>query len=594
LLPRNLLHAFSFSTVRSVGLSPENPQQLLAIFAKLDQQLFNVDIRALIIGNSSTTRTRGLINSLNQFQVPYCQNLITRSEFPNKWKYPYRLHVFTKRLPAILTNMSNVLAVDEIASLFHFPYGVAATTEGVITAASKTLPAPTAMKLAGDNGNFDVILGVNHHHDNDTSIGLTSEDRERHVYILGGTGNGKTTMLQYAILQDIKAGKGLAVVDPHGDLAETILQHIPDNRIHDVIYFNPSDIDHPIGLNILELTSTLSGSALLQEKDLVTEIVVSIFRKIFSDDNEGGHRIEYVLRNTIQTALTVPNATMFTIFRLLNDTLYRNPIVKNLDNSDLKNFWINEMGKAGSYQRVKMSAGITAKVGRFLFSASAKRVSEQPVSTINFDEIINSGKILICNFSKGLLGEDTSTLFGTSVLAKLQLAALHRARQSQLKRHAFFLYVDEFQNFATTSFIQMLSEVRKYRLFLTMAEQSTSQQAESKLVEIILANVGTIICFRSGNPADERLLLPLFRPYIESGEIANLPLYNFYARIANGASVEPTSGQTLLTENPLDKKITKRVVAASRRGYAAKPLTDKVTPQPSEPRTKILYGSIRQ
>jgi type IV secretory pathway VirB4 component len=173
-------------------------------------------------------------------------------------------------------------------------------------------------------------------------------------------------------------------------------------------------------------------------------------------------------------------------------------------------------------QKVKMAAGITAKIGRFLFSASAKRVLEQPRSTIDFDEILD-GKILICNFSKGLLGEDTSELFGIAILAKLQLASLRRARIKQANRKPFYLYVDEFQNFATPSFVQMLSEARKYKLYLTMAEQTTSQQDEQQMVNIILANVGTVICFRSGNPSDEKLVLPLFEPYIEKGEIANLP-----------------------------------------------------------------------
>jgi len=214
----------------------------------------------------------------------------------------------------------------------------------------------------------------------------------------------------------------------------------------------------------------------------------------------------------------------------LNDPKYRKKIIKTLENEDLKNFWKNELGKAGEFQRVKMAAGITAKIGRFLFSASAKQILEQPRSTIDFDDIINSSKILICNFSKGLLGEDTSELFGITVLAKLQLASLRRARIQQTERQPFYLYVDEFQNFATASFVRMLSESRKYKLFMTMAEQSTSQQKDQQMVNIILANVGTVICFRTGNPQDERLLLPLFSPYIEAGEISNLSAFNFYAR----------------------------------------------------------------
>ncbi|MGH7157271.1 MAG: TraM recognition domain-containing protein, partial [Candidatus Saccharimonadales bacterium] len=236
---------------------------------------------------------------------------------------------------------------------------------------------------------------------------------------------------------------------------------------------------------------------------------------------------------------------------------------------DLKNFWRNELGKAGEFQLVKMAAGITAKIGRFLFSASAKRVLEQPKSTINFEEIMDTGKILICNFSKGLIGEDTSTLFGTTILAKLQMASLRRARLGQADRRPFYLYVDEFQNFATMSFVQMLSEARKYKLFLTMAEQSTTQQQYQRLVEVILANVGTVVCFRSGSPSDERLMLPLFRPFIDEGEIANLPSFNFYMRLAALQAQEPLSGQTVLLPDTGSLAV-ETVKDSSRRRYAVK------------------------
>jgi hypothetical protein len=218
-----------------------------------------------------------------------------------------------------------------------------------------------------------------------------------------------------------------------------------------------------------------------------------------------------------------------------------------------------------------MAAGITAKIGRFLFSASAKRVLEQPRSTIDFDDIINSGKVLICNFSKGLLGEDTSELFGITVLAKLQMAALRRARIKTEDRRPFYLYVDEFQNFATTSFVQLLSEARKYQLFMTIAEQSTSQQKDQHMVEVILANVGTIVCFRTGNPADEKFLLPFFSPYIDPGEIASLPAYNFYMRIAGNKTQEPFSGTTILRPSAGSDKGAREVMQNSRDTYARKP-----------------------
>ncbi len=390
------------------------------------------------------------------------------------------------------------------------------------------------------------------------------------MYIIGGTGNGKTTMLFYQILQDIRAGNGVAVLDPHGDLAERILRYIPEERVNDVIYLNPDDLAYPIGMNLLELSPNLEGDDLLREKDLITEATISVLRKIFSEDDSGGHRIEYVLRNTIQTALTLEDPTLFTIYELLNDAKYRRKVVKTLEDKNLKDFWNNELGKAGDMQKVKMAAGITAKIGRFLFSASARRMIEQPKSTINFEDILAGRKILVCNFSKGLLGEDTSALFGTTVLAKLQTASLRRARIKQGERTPYYLYVDEFQNFATTSFVQMLSEARKYKFFLTMAEQSTSQQDEQRLVDIILANVGTVVCFRSGSPTDERLVIPLFMPFIQQGEIANLPAYSYYVRISAVNAQEPMSGVTVVVEEQGDESIVSRVIESSRKLYARK------------------------
>ncbi|MEJ0073061.1 MAG: DUF87 domain-containing protein [Candidatus Saccharibacteria bacterium] len=555
---------------------------------KLSQRLFQVSIRTMVLSTDRLhcdERTDGMQAALGAFAVPGYQGLVAKPApffLFRKYLSRRRMQTFEQRLPTPFMKQANVLSVAEVASLYHFPYGETARPENLQASRSRNLPAPVALKQREDEQSYDVILGRNSYHGSDTLIGLSADERERHVYILGGTGNGKTTMLQYAIIQDIQNGKGLAVVDPHGDMAETILCQIPEERLKDVIYLNPIDIEYPIGLNLLELPVGLSDNEILIEKDRITESIISVFRKVFSDDDSGGHRIEYILRNAIHTAFTVENATLFTIFRLLTDIDYQKSVIKNLTDQDLKNFWKNELGKAGEFQRVKMSAGVTSKIGRFLFSASARRVLEQPKSTIDFEAILDSGKILICNFSKGNLGEDTSALFGTVTLAKLQLAALRRARQAQTDRQPFYLYVDEFQNFATMSFLQMLSEARKYKLFLTMAEQSPSQQEQLRMVSIILANVGTVICFRSASPMDEELLLPLFQPYIEKGEILNLPTFQFYMRLAAVQSHEPLSGETLLLKDDGDEVVADEVKALSRRLYG----NEYVAEQPAVVKSK--------
>lgn len=538
---------------------------------KVTQPLFQVDMRVLITSRRPNAHRSALKTTFDGFSVPLYQSLRVKRSLPLLGRLSRQRAV--DRQPSVLQQSSLILAASELASLYHFPSSQINKTDNLISSLSKTLPAPASLK---SNQELSVYIGENHHHGIVTPIGLTEAERERHMYIIGGTGNGKTTMLFYNILQDIRAGNGAAVVDPHGDLAERLLRYIPEDRINDVIYLNPDDLEYPIGMNLLELPEGLSSDELLREKDLVTEATISVLRKVFSDDDSGGHRIEYVLRNTIQTALTLEGSTLFTIFTLLNDAKYRRRVVRGLEDKNLRDFWLHEFGGAGGFQQIKMAAGITAKIGRFLFSASAKRILEQPKSTINFDDILASRKILICNFSKGMLGEDTSALFGTTVLAKLQTAALRRARVTEQERAPYYLYVDEFQNFATIGFVQMLSEARKYKLLLTMAEQSTSQQEQQRLVDIILANVGTVVSFRSGSPADERMILPLFSPYVKQGEIANLPAYSFYVRITAVHSQEPMSGVTLPINDDSNTSIARLVVNSSRKQYATKVEAKKV------------------
>lgn len=576
------------------SLSSLEQEIATTIHYKLGQPLFVAALRVSVTTNSkkeTSSRLRAMRSALAQFNVPKYQQLKPYRLRYGKPGRLYHRYLYMKRLPSLRFTRPMVLSASEAATIYHLPHNESAKTENIQKSLSRSLPAPVSLK----NGTkLDVYLGENNHHGSITPVGLTEAERQRHVYVIGGTGNGKTTMLQYSIVQDMQNGKGVVVIDPHGDLAETLLCYVPEERVSDVVYFNPDDFGYPIGLNLLELPEDISGDDLLREKDLVTESTISVMRKMFSEDDSGGHRIEYILRNTIQTALTLEDPTLFTIFKLLNDTKFRRDAIKTLEDTDLKNFWKNELGKAGDMQRVKMVAGITAKIGRFLFSASAKRILEQPKSTIDFDEIFDQGKILICNFSKGLLGEDTSTLFGTTILAKLQMTALRRARQKQASRKPVYLYVDEFQNFATMSFVQMLSEARKYKLFLTMAEQSTSQQDKQRLVDIILANVGTVICFRSGSPSDERYLLPLFAPYIQPGEIAYLPAYNFYCRINAVASQEPMSGQTVLLLGEGSREVAARVVESSRQlhGYVKEVTTeDEVDkPKPKSKRQKAILG----
>jgi hypothetical protein len=557
---------------------------------KVRQQLYRVSIRAVVImqdDGARSQRIEGLKSAMGVLSIPGYQALKARHDFLKPYMQRYRAYMLHHRLISLRSSKASILSASELATMYHFPASVAHKTENVVTSHSRTLPATIDLKRHADNDELAVVLGQNSYHGSLTNIGLTSAERERHLYVVGGTGNGKTTMLEYSIVQDIQNGKGVAVIDPHGDMAKKLLKYIPADRIDDVIYLNPQDADYPIGINLLEVPSNLSGSELEMEKDRVTEAVVSVLRKLFSENDTGGHRIEYVLRNTIHTAMTVEDATIFTILRLLTESAYRKKVIRTLEDDDLKTFWKEELGKAGEMQRVKMSSGVTNKIGRFRRSVAAERILSQPKSTIDFDDIINSGKILICNLSKRM-GEDTSSMFGTALLAKLQIAAWRREEMEPEDRRPFYVYVDEFQNFATMPFLEMLSESRKYRLFMTMAEQSTAQQEKQQMVETILANVGAIVCFRSGSPADERYMLPFFTPYIDEGEIYSLPAYNFYIRIAGVNPQEPMSGQTIVLEGG-NKEAAEKVRDASRANYAT-----KYVPKPKSPKSPRSGGKSKE
>ncbi len=391
-------------------------------------------------------------------------------------------------------------------------------------------------------------------------FGIKTDDRRRHMYLIGKTGMGKSTILENMIVDDIRAGHGVAIVDPHGDLAEKIIEYIPTERIKDVVYFNPSDQDYPIAFNIVEQVEP-------HLRHLVASGLIGVFQKLWADS--WGPRLEYILRNAILAILDFPGSTILGVVRMLSDKNYRKRVVANIKDPVVKAFWEKEFaGYADKFASEAVSP-IQNKVGQFLSSSLMRNIIGQVKSSIDIRDVMDSGKILIMNLSKGRIGEDNSALLGAMMITKIQLAAMSRVDIPEKERRDFYLYIDEFQNFSTDSFANILSEARKYRLNLILAHQYIEQLSE-KVKPAVFGNVGTMVVFRVG-AADAEELVKEFTPTFTEEDIVNLPKYEMYLKLMiDGVASSPFSAKGLppLREDEKTGNV-ERVIAETRSKYAS-------------------------
>ncbi len=394
-------------------------------------------------------------------------------------------------------------------------------------------------------------------------FGIKTDDRRRHMYVIGKTGMGKTTMMENMVIQDILAGRGVCFVDPHGDSVVKILDFIPNSRINDVVYFNPADLDFPIAFNILEAVD-------MKYKHLVASGLMGVFTKIWA--NLWSARMEYILNNTILALLESPGNTMLGISRIYIDKKYRKKIIDNIKDPMVRAFWVDEFANYNEKYRTEAIAPIQNKVGQFLSSSIIRNIVGQPKSTLDLREIMDNKKILLMDLSKGKVGEDSAALLGAMLITKLQLAALSRVDILESQREDFYLYVDEFQNFVTDSFATILSEARKYRLNLTIGHQYIGQlmpdKNNVKVRDAVFGNVGTMVVFRVG-AQDAEYLETEFEPNFTPNDIVNLPKANVVLKLMiNGVSSEPFSAVTL---PPINEGFTgnkDKVIRVSRERYA--------------------------
>lgn len=439
----------------------------------------------------------------------------------------------------IMERKYQVLNSQELATLWHPPGFLLSGIKNI--AWGKTLIGeppenlPTADALDEDQKKDANFFARTEFKNKDSIFGLKTPDRRKHVYIIGKTGAGKSTLISNMAIDDIRRDRGVAIVDPHGDLSETILDYIPKRRMNDVVYLEPFDTKRPFSLNILEIKNK-------QHKDLISSGIVSIFYKLYGDS--WGPRLEYILRNIILTLLEVPDSTLPDVLKILTDNEFRKKIVSKLEDQVLKNFWENEFARMPDKMKAEAISPIQNKVGQFVSSKMIRNIIGQPKSSIDLEKIMNEGKILILNLSQGKLGEDNASLLGAMIITQIQLAAMNRAFMKEEERRDFFMYVDEFQNFATSSFVKILSEARKYRLSLTLTNQYIEQLDET-IQKAIFGNIGTLISFVIG-ARDAYIISREFGELYAENDLVSLGQFEIVLKLSvNGATSAPFPAHTL-------------------------------------------------
>lgn len=394
-----------------------------------------------------------------------------------------------------------------------------------------------------------------------TKFGIKAKDRTRHMYVIGKTGMGKSTILENMAIQDIQNGEGVAFIDPHGGTAEKLLDYVPEHRIKDVVYFAPFDAEYPMSFNVLEDIGA-------DKRHLVVSGLMSVFKKIWQD--AWSARMEYILNNTLLALLEYPGSTLMGVNKMLSDKDFRKKIVDNVKDPAVKSFWVDEYAKYTERMAAEAVPAIQNKIGQYTLNPLIRNIIGQPKSSFDIRELMDTKKIFIINLSKGKIGEQNMNLLGGMFVTKIYLAAMSRADLSEKEianLPPFYFYVDEFQNFANESFAQILSEARKYKLSLTVANQYVTQMVE-EVRDAILGNVGSLICYRVG-PADAELFEKEFAPKFTAEDIVNLGQYQMYLKLmVDSVGSQPFSARGMAPIPRPEVSYREQIIAHSREAFA--------------------------
>lgn len=523
------------STTKKQEADPEQAKfsvpakNLEAIENKIGKPGFEASIRLVVVSDDQASADAHLANinsafaqfsgDLNGFGS---RNIRRKASFVEDFinRYQPMFHLAGNRM--------SVLNSEELATIFHFP-NKQVTTPHIFWIYSKTAPAPSEIPTEG------LYLGTSTYRGVKRPVHISEADRLRHIYIIGKTGTGKSELLKDLIMQDIRAGKGVCFMDPHGDAIEDLLKLIPPNRAEDVIYFNPGDSDRPMGLNLLEAKTE-------DQKHFVSTSVINMMYKLFDPYKTGivGPRFEHAVRNAMLTAMCEPGTTFIEVMRILTDAKYVQELLPKIEDPIVRRYWTDQIAQTSDFHKSEVLDYIVSKFGRFVTNRMIRNIIGQSQSSFSFREVMDTGKILFINLSKGEIGEENSSFLGLILVPRILMAAMSRADIPEEQRRDFYLYVDEFQNFATPDFAQILSEARKYRLALCVANQFIGQ-VEEEVKNAVFGNVGTIISYRVG-VTDANYLAHEFSPTFGEDDLLNIDRYNVYIKtIVNNEPVPPFS-----------------------------------------------------
>jgi Type IV secretion-system coupling protein DNA-binding domain len=524
-----------------------------AVEEKMTKLGYQVKIRIAYLGPDQATakqRLQAIVGGFKQFNTTNL-NGFTNAKMYNSTEF---LEDYQARL---FLDQGYILNIEELASLYHLPHK-SVETPNMVWTTNKTSEPPSNLPIDGTDAAADMSLfGLSNFRGRHQKFGIKRRDRGRHVYIVGQTGAGKSFLLQLLTLSDIYHDQGFAIVDPHGDYATDIMKYIPDYRLKDVIYMNPADREFPMAFNPMEVSDPAM-------KDHISSELVGVLKRMF---DSWGPRLEYILRYTLLALLDYPDATMLDITRMLNEKAFRKKVIRHIEDPVVKSFWVTEFASWNDKFASEAVAPVLNKVGAFVANPLVRNIVGQKKSAFNIRQIMDEGKILLVNLSRGQVGEDNAAILGALMVTKIQLAAMSRADVALDQRRPFYLYVDEFQNFATDSFAVILSEARKYGLNLTVANQYIAQMPEV-VRDAVFGNVGTMISFRIG-PGDSAVLGKYFEPVFESIDLTKLHNQNiFISMIIDGEKSIPFSASTLRMPDP-ELDLTEQIIQYTRARYAS-------------------------